>query len=148
MANTLESSVDLKTISCGRMGGRPAPGEMRGSGRCAHGARWLRDYSLWDPAGASLTRPNPTVARRRLLWDDGRAFGTTWSTVAAMRRPALPGLGGGVGAGMDGGIPRWIRHSSLWDYGREFGTKRNTVAAMTVSPIAGDSRGVDEAICC
>ena len=101
-----------------------------------------------DPAGASLTRPNPTVARRRLLWDDGRAFGTTWSTVAAMRRPALPGLGGGVGAGMDGGIPRWIRHSSLWDYGREFGTKRNTVAAVTVSPIAGDSRGVDEAICC
>ena len=49
---------------------------------------------------------------------------------------------------MDGGIPRWIRHSSLWDYGREFGTKRNTVAAVTVSPIAGDSRGVDEAICC
>ena len=57
-------------------------------------------------------------------------------------------IGGGLGAGMDGGIPRWIRHSSLWDYGREFGTKRNTVAAMTVSPIAGDSRGVEEAICC
>lgn len=53
----------------------------------------------------------------------GRAFGTKWSTVAAMRRLALPGLGGGVGAGMDGRIPRWIRHSSLWDYGREFGTK-------------------------
>uniref|UniRef100_A0A4W2CWT1 Uncharacterized protein n=2 Tax=Bos TaxID=9903 RepID=A0A4W2CWT1_BOBOX len=25
----------------------------------------------------------------RLLWDDGRAFGTKWSTVAAMRRLAM-----------------------------------------------------------
>ena len=97
----LESRVGLKTINCGRMGGGRAPGETRGSGRCAHGARRLRDYSLWDLLGRCSHGRIPRWLGGALLWDDGRAFATKWNTVAAMRLLALPPLGGGVGARMD-----------------------------------------------
>ena len=79
VANTLEPRLGLKTVSRGRMGGRSAPGDTAAAltigcvamgagagGRCAQGARRLRDYSLRAPAGARLTRwSSRTAARRR-----------------------------------------------------------------------------------
>ena len=46
-----------------------------GGAQCADGARQLRDYSLWHPAGALLTGRIPPCLGDGLLWDDGRAFG-------------------------------------------------------------------------
>lgn len=46
-----------------------------GGAHCADGARQLRDYSLWHPAGALLTGRIPPCLGDGLLWDDGRAFG-------------------------------------------------------------------------
>ena len=149
VANTLEPRLGLKTVSRGRMGGRSAPGDTAAAltigcvamgagagGRCAQGARRLRDYSLRAPAGARLTRwSSRTAARRRFAvgwWESvrdkvehsGRDETIGFTTI---------GVGGRVGAGMDGRIPLWIRDYSLWDYGRERGTEWYRVAAMTVS---------------
>ena len=46
-----------------------------GGAHCADGARQLRGYSLWHPAGALLTGRIPPCLGDGLLWDDGRAFG-------------------------------------------------------------------------
>ena len=48
-----------------------APGETRGSGCCAHGARRLRDYSLWDLLGRCSHGRIPRWLGGALLWDDG-----------------------------------------------------------------------------
>lgn len=89
IAITVESRGGKETIGCGTMGGRCVPRETRGSddtigsaamagvggAHCADGARQLRDYSLWHPAGALLTGRIPPCLGDGLLWDDGRAFG-------------------------------------------------------------------------